>query len=241
MLLGLVRSMSYLRYVKIIGTMHVSPKSRKEVREMILKERPDAIAIELDQQRFYAIQSPRKLTFQEALKLGRSALLTYILMKVEEKIGEEFGMKPGEEMKEAIYMSGLLGVSLYLIDEDIRVIMEKLLKAPFREKLFLFLESALVFLPIAPSGEENSEDIMENYKIMMQRFKTRYPYLFKVLVEERNEIMARNLKKIVDELKRMGLKKPKVIAVVGLGHEKGIERSLNSYKEQRFIKSKTNL
>jgi pheromone shutdown protein TraB len=52
-------------------------------------------------------------------------------------------------------------------------------------------------------------------------------------VEERNEIMARNLKAIVDELKRRGVKKPKVVAVVGLGHKKGIEKLLNSYREEK--------
>ncbi|HIH71937.1 MAG: hypothetical protein PWP49_1956 [Thermococcaceae archaeon] len=222
--------MSYLRYVKIIGTMHVSPKSRRDVREFILREKPDAIAIELDRQRFYALQSPKRLTFQEAVKLGKKAILGYILMKVEEKIGEEFGMKPGGEMIEAIQTAYLLGVPLYLIDEDIQSIMGKLLRAPLREKILLLLESSLVFLPIAP-GAESQEDIMESYKVMMHRFRIRYPYIFRVLVEERNEIMAKNLKAIVDELKRRGVKKPKVVAVVGLGHKKGIEKLLNSYKE----------
>jgi len=222
--------MSYLRYVKIIGTMHVFPKSRREVRRIILKEKPDAVAIELDRQRFYSLQSPKRITFQEALKLGKKALLGYILMKVEEKIGEEFGMKPGEEMMEAIHTASLLGIPLYLIDEDIQSIIGKLLKAPLREKIFLLLESSLVFLPIAPEAE-SPEEIMESYKLMMHRFRLRYPYIFKVLVEERNKTMARNLKAIVDELRIRGIKKPKVVAVVGLGHKKGIEKLLNSYKE----------
>ena len=76
--------MSYLRYVKIIGTIHVSPKSRKDVRKIILEEKPDAVAIELDRGRFYSLQSSKRITFQEALKLGKKALLGYILMKVEE-------------------------------------------------------------------------------------------------------------------------------------------------------------
>ena len=36
------------RYVKLIGTMHVSPRSREEVIRTILEERPHAVAIELD-------------------------------------------------------------------------------------------------------------------------------------------------------------------------------------------------
>jgi len=45
----------------------------------------------------------------------------------------------------------------------------------------------------------------------------------------------------VDGLKMKGVKKPKVIAVVGLGHKKGIERLLNSYKEDKaFIQQEQN-
>ena len=225
--------MSYLRYVKVIGTMHVSPESRKKVRQTILEERPHAIAIELDGRRFYAIQNRQKLSFEDAVKYGRKGIIQYLLTKVEEKLGEEFGMMPGGEMMEAIALAGLLGVPLYLIDEDINLITMKILKAPFREKILLILESLAVFLPLPRKGEE--KDLFEDFKIMMLRFKRRYPYLYRVLLEERNEIMAGNLISIVDSLKAKGIKKPKVIAVVGLGHKKGVERILNSHKS--FISS----
>lgn len=215
--------MNCLRYVRLIGTMHVSPRSRDKVREAILKEKPSAIAIELDRDRFYAMQNPRRVELGDALKSGRRGLLQYILFKVEERLGEEFGMVPGGEMREAITLAQVFNIPLALIDEDINLITMKLLRAPFREKLFLLLESLAVFLPSAPSA-----DIMEDYKLMMVAFKRRYPYLFHVLVEERNEIMARNLRGIVMDLKARGVKKPKVVAVVGLGHKRGIEKILNS-------------
>ncbi len=220
--------MSYLRYVKVIGTMHVSPESKERVRKTILKEKPHAIAIELDKRRFYAIQNPQKMSFEDAVKYGRRGIIQYILTKVEEKLGKEFGMMPGGEMIEAITLAGLLGIPLYLIDEDINVITMKILKAPFREKMLLILESLAVFLPLPRKGEER--DLLQDFKIMMIQFKRRYPYLYQVLLEERNEIMGRNLMAIVDSLKAKGIKKPKVIAVVGLGHKKGVERILNSHK-----------
>ena len=220
--------MSYLRYVKVIGTMHVSPESKERVRKTILKEKPHAIAIELDKRRFYAIQNPQKMSFEDAVKYGRRGIIQYILTKVEEKLGKEFGMMPGGEMMEAITLAGLLGIPLYLIDEDINVITMKILKAPFREKMLLILESLAVFLPLPRKGEER--DLLKDFKIMMIQFKRRYPYLYRVLLEERNEIMGRNLMAIVDSLKAKGIKKPKVIAVVGLGHKKGVERILNSHK-----------
>jgi len=225
-----VRSMSYLRYVKVVGTMHVSPQSRENVMKAILNEKPNAIAVELDNRRFISLQMPKKeLKLGDALKFGRRGIVQYILTKVEEKLGEEFGMMPGGEMKAAIELAQTFRIPLFLIDEDINLITMKILKAPFREKFFLFLESLTVFLPILPSREVRESDILREFKDMMIQFKRRYPYLFHILVEERNEIMAKNLKAIVDELKRRGVKKPRVLAVVGLGHVKGIERVLNSY------------
>ncbi|ASI98155.1 TraB domain-containing protein [Thermococcus celer] len=219
--------MSYLRYVRLIGTMHVSPQSREEVIRTILSERPHAVAVELDRARFLAMGEERRLSLEESLRFGRRGLVNYVLAKVEEKLGEEFGMKPGEEMKAAISAAQLLGVPLYLIDEDIGVVLSKILAAPGREKLLMALEALSVFLPVK-SGQFS--DPMEDYRVMMLQFKRRYPYLYRVLVEERNEIMARNLISIVDELRRRGIRKPRVIAVVGLGHRPGIEHILNNVK-----------
>ena len=224
--------MSYLRYVKLIGMMHVSPKSREEVVRTILNERPDAVAIELDRARFLAMNENRRMTLEEALRFGRKGLINYALAKVEEKLGEEFGMAPGEEMKAAISAAQRLGVPLYLIDEDINVILSKIAAAPGREKLLMALEALGVFLPIK-AGEVG--DPMEEYRLMMVQFKRRYPYLYRVLVEERNEVMARNLISIVENLKLRGIKRPRVIAVVGLGHKPGIEHLLDRAREQRFL------
>lgn len=223
--------MSYLRYVKLIGTMHVSPKSREEVIMTILSEKPHAVAIELDRTRFLAMSQNRNVSLEDALRYGKRGLINYVLAKVEEKLGEEFGMKPGEEMKAAISAAQTFGVPLYLIDEDINVTLAKIAAAPSREKLLMALESLSIFLPLN-LGEIS--DPMADYRVMMLQFKRRYPYLYRVLVEERNEIMARNLISIVDSLRIQGVKKPKVIAVVGLGHKPGIEHILDRERGESF-------
>ncbi len=220
--------MSYLRYVKLIGTMHVSPESRDEVVRTILSERPHAIAIELDRARFMAMSGGEKqgLSLGDSLKYGRRGLVNYLLAKLEEKLGEEFGMAPGGEMMAAIEASRVLGVPLYLIDEDINFILGRILAAPFREKALLVLESLAVFLPLGAGGG-TEENLMEGYRTMMLQFRRRYPYLYRVLVDERNEVMARNLISIVDSLLAVGIKRPRVVAVVGLGHRNGIEHILD--------------
>ena len=217
--------MNYLRYVKLIGTMHVSPRSREEVYWTIVNERPHAVAIELDRLRFISMMEERHVTLGESLRYGRAGLINYLLAKVEERLGEEFGMAPGEEMKAAISAAGEIGAQLYLIDEDIRVILSKLSSAPFREKLLMGLEAIGVFLPLGGSVEG---DPTEEYRAMMIQFKERYPYLYRVLVEDRNLVMARNLMAVVNTLKSAGIKRPKVVAVVGMGHKPGLEHLLNT-------------
>ncbi len=228
--------MSYLRYVRVIGTMHVSPESRENVRELIIHEKPHGIAVELDRPRFLSMKSKQKMNLGEAVKLGRRGFMAYVLARVEEKLGEEFGMMPGGEMVEAINLAEHFHIPLFLIDEDINVIMAKILNAPLREKLMLLFESLAVFIPLH-AGDEGEVDVMDEYRTMMTQFRRRYPYLYRVLVEERNEIMARNLISVVDSFRMHGVKKPRIVAVVGLGHKAGIEKILNSKKEKPFISS----
>ncbi len=228
--------MSYLRYVRLIGTMHVSPRSREEVRREIERVRPNAIAVELDPLRFQGLLSGKRADLRESLTLGRAGIVSYLLTKFEEKLGEEFGMAPGGEMLAAIESARILGVPLILIDEDIRVIMGKILQAPLRERILLALEVSLFFIPGVGEEVAGDSDVLASYEDMMREFRLRYPYLYRVLVEERNEIMAMNLKRAVDDMLLRGVKKPKIVAVVGMGHKRGIERILNSWRpKRRFI------
>ncbi|AEH24454.1 TraB domain-containing protein [Pyrococcus yayanosii] len=219
--------MSYLRYVKVVGTMHVSPKSREEVVRTILAERPDAVAVELDPGRMASLFSERSVGLGDALKLGPKGLLAYFLQKIEEELGEDFGMRPGEEMKAAVEVALSLGIPIYPVDQPLWTTISKMLKAPTREKILMVLEILSFFLPL--SGEVEVDD----YRTLVLRFKTRYPYLYRVLVDERNEVIAKNIMAIVDDLLRKK-EKPKVVAVVGLGHKAGVERILNAHKPRRL-------
>ncbi|AFK22531.1 TraB domain-containing protein [Pyrococcus sp. ST04] len=222
--------MSYLRYVRVIGTVHVLRESIEEVRRIILEERPDAVAIELDHGRLVGLLRKEKLTLSQALRMGKVGILGYILQEVENYIGRDFGAFPGEEMIEAYEIAMSLRIPVYLIDQPIHITLQKLLAAPTVEKLRALSE--IVSIPFI-----RREIDLSDYRAMEREFKSKYPTFYRVLVEERNQYMAKNLMRIVDSILEEK-KKAKVIAVVGLGHKKGIEKILNAYSP-RALKSKS--
>ncbi|HLD41962.1 MAG TPA: TraB/GumN family protein, partial [archaeon] len=61
----------------------------------------------------------------------------------------------------------------------------------------------------------------ELIRVAMEEFQKQFPYLYKILVEERNQHMAQAIQKIQD-------KHEKIVVVVGAGHEKGIKTLLNN-------------
>ncbi|AEC52692.1 hypothetical protein PNA2_1778 [Pyrococcus sp. NA2] len=216
--------MSYLRYVKVIGTVHVSQDSVKKVRQVILSEDPDAIALELDYERLLALLSGATLTFSQALKLGKRGILAYILQEIEIAIGKEAGTIPGGEMIEAFNVARSLGIPIYVIDRPIQITLSRLLTIPLSEKIRGLVEILGVLL--FPRVQAN-----EDYTSLRMEFQRKYPTMYKILVEERDEFMAQNLMRIVDALLERK-KKIKVIAVVGLGHKRGIERILSRHSPE---------
>lgn len=57
----------------LVGTIHVSPESKRRVRELILKEKPEIIAVELDKGRYKVLtEHPRaNISFGELLLSAR--------------------------------------------------------------------------------------------------------------------------------------------------------------------------
>ena len=222
---------NYLRYVKLVGTMHVSPESRDRVERMIIEEEPDAVALELDGARLAGMIQGRKVSLVESLGMGRAGALNYLLSSLENKLGKEFGMMPGQEMLSAYRASLRRGIPVYLIDQDVRITLSKMLSIPVREKLILGLD---LIAGLFGLGAYEPGDLTDLKELMME-FKRRYPTLHRVLIDERNVVMATNIAAIVDHLKMRGIRKPLVVAVVGMGHVPGMERLLNSWKSGEYL------
>ncbi len=215
----------------IIGTAHVSANSVEEVKDAIYEQQPDVVAIELDRGRYTrlknemaGIEEDDAISVTQIIKENKVGLFftTTLLGYFQSKIGSDVDVKPGSEMVGAIEACEDLQIPIALIDRDIGTTLQRALnKMGFVEKIkFLYglIASALGF------GDEEDVDIEElkdpeNLDDLMEMFKDEAPSVYEVLVHERDAYLAGRIMQIPQD---------RVIAVVGAGHQPGIEKYLDN-------------
>lgn len=215
----------------IIGTAHVSANSVEEVKDAIYEQLPDVVAIELDRGRYIrlknemmGIEEDDTISVTQIIKQNKVGLFltTTLLGYFQSKIGADLDVKPGSEMVGAIEAAEDLEIPIALIDRDINVTLQRALnKMGTWEKLkFMYglLTSAI--------GGDDEEEIdveelknPENLDELMEMFKDEAPSVYEVLVKERDEYLAGRIMQIPQD---------KVVAVVGAGHQPGINRYLDN-------------
>jgi|TARA_Y100000310_G_scaffold341734_1_gene441836 pheromone shutdown-related protein TraB len=214
--------------VKLIGTSHISKESVNEVKKVFEKFNPDIMALELDPMRFHALiaKKRKRNIYQEMKYFGiRGLILNSLGSWIENKIGKKVGMKPGSEMKTAIKLAKENKKEIALIDQDIRITIKKLTKISFKEKFKLFFD--LLRSPFAKNelkkidfSKVPEQDFIDK---LIKELKKRYPEIFKILIDDRNKILAKNL----NNLKKNQNNK-KILAIVGAGHKKEIKKLIEN-------------
>lgn len=217
----------------LVGTAHISEESVKEVKEVIKEYNPDVVAVELCKRRYESIT--KKDDWEEkpvtTLLKGNNAffmLAQTFLSSIQRKLGKEYGVEPGSEMIAALNVAKENNLEVALVDRDISVTLKRAWKKMgIREKFRLVWEflKAIVGFDEEELEDFDLEEIMDQDVIssMMDEFGKIAPSVTDVLIHERDEYIAR---KILNESR-----KGKVVAVVGAGHLKGIQKHLNNPNE----------
>ncbi len=217
--------------VILIGTSHIAKESVETVEKNILEEKPDLVCLELDKKRLAALltkQKKSKLPLKEIFRIGlKGYLFSLIGGYVQEKLGKRVGITPGSDMLAAYKTAKKNNIRVALIDQDIELTLKKFSKSiTWREKGrfiidvvkgLLFKNQVLVFDLTKVPEEELIHKLIE-------QVKERYPNAYKVLVEERNILMAK-------EISKFSKTNPdkKILAVIGAGHEKEMVRLIKKY------------
>ena len=202
----------------IVGTTHVDKSSVERVLRIISDTRPSVVALELDEERLWALKDPDRGRLDPPVHSG---LLPWLLALLERSVGRLTDVFPGSEMLEAAEEAQRVGARLVMIDKPIATILTELASMPFPEKVKIGVDVMGALLTIG-TRQRPTQLADASLDRLMAEFDAKYPTLSRILVNERDRYMAHRLREIL--LSTTG----QVVAVVGLGHVKGIMRHLSS-------------
>ena len=217
----------------IIGTSHIAKQSLDEVKLIIDQEQPEIVALELDRKRIYSLLQKKKSgpSLRDIKRIGlKGFLFSLIGAWVEKKLGEKVGVSPGSEMLEAFKLAKLKKLKIFLIDQDIEITLKRFSKALTWKEKWNFdvdLIKGLIFRKQEFSFDLEKVPSKLVIKKLIQKVKERYPNIYRVLIQERNEVMARNLIEI-----QQRFPDSRVVAIVGAGHEEDIINIIKTKKLQ---------
>lgn len=211
----------------LIGTAHVSKRSAEQVKEVIDAEQPDSICIELDAQRYQSVTENSKWKETDIFKVIKEKKSSLLLMNLaissfQNRLADQFGIKPGQEMIQGIESAKETGAELVLADRNIQVTFSRIWGNIGLWGKVQLLSS--VFFSIF-SKETISEEDLEKMKsqdtlsAVMDDFTKAFPRLKTPLIDERDQYLAQKIKEAPGK---------KIVAVLGAAHIPGITKEIHN-------------
>jgi len=204
----------------LVGTGHILEKSVREVEEVIDREEPDVVAVELCEGRFRALKGDMEdFSIKDVISGGSPFLLLthWLLAYVQRKMGAELGIEPGADMMAAIKKAEERGCEIALIDRPIQVTMQRFWSAmKFTEKIkmiFSIIFAVGSMKGIKDAGEEGigigiekgeGKNYIELDRItdddvvtqLMEELREFSPGAATALLDERDAYIAGNLREL---------------------------------------------
>ena len=214
------------KQIILIGTAHVSRHSAQLVLDTIESEQPDTVCVELCSNRLAAIRDKDRWQNMDIVKIikEKKALMLFmnlLLASFQKKIGDKFGIKPGQEMVNAIAAAEKAGAVIVPADREIQTTLSRIWRGMgFWEKTKLIFAMVLSF----GQSEEIKETDIEKMKhqdmlqSLLSEIKEDHPIIGKVLINERDQFLAENIRSAQGD---------KIVAVVGAAHIPGILEYIN--------------
>ena len=215
------------REILLVGTAHVSRESADLVREVVDKERPDAVCVELDAQRFEALSQRRRwedLDLRQVIRERQLAPLiaNLILASYQKKLGGALGVAPGTELLEAAKTAEEFGIPVALCDRDVRVTLRRSWGAMTlwnKAKLLATLLASVVDRPELDEEELRRIRDQDVLSELMRELGEELPAVKTTLIDERDQFLAEKIRSVEGN---------RVVAVVGAGHVQGIRQAIES-------------
>jgi pheromone shutdown-related protein TraB len=215
----------------LVGTAHVSRESADLVREVIEKEHPDCVCIELDAQRFEALSHRQRwenLDLRQVIRQRQLAplLANLVLASYQKKLGGALGVIPGSELLEAARAAEALAIPVALCDRDVRITLRRAWASMSlwnKSKLLAALLTSLVDRPELDEDELRRIRDQDVITELMRELGKELPSVKTTLIDERDAYLAHKILAADGE---------RIVAVIGAGHVAGIREAL---RERRAV------
>jgi len=218
------------RRIVLVGTAHVSRESVELVRQVIERERPDAVCVELDQRRFDALSQRKRWEALDLREVIRKRQLTTLMLNLflasyQKRLGGKLGVVPGSELLAAIEVASQCGVPVVLCDRDVRVTLRRAWGSLSLARKSMLLSSILASAGDAPEISEEElrrlrrKDVLSE---LMQELGRAMPELKRALIDERDAYLATKIRQARGD---------KLVAVVGAGHLAGMAEALRERRD----------
>jgi pheromone shutdown-related protein TraB len=211
----------------LVGTAHVSQASVEEVREVILKEAPERVCVEIDETRYNSLvkkQRWQNLNIGQVLKERKGFLLlaNLVLSSFQRRLGVEMGVAPGEEMLTAVQVCQDQGIPFSLCDRDIQVTLRRAWgRSSFwgKNKMLAAMLSSIFTREKLDAEEIERLKNRSTFQNMMEELASFLPSVKEVLIDERDRYLATRLYNAAGK---------KIVGVIGAGHVEGIVETLRA-------------
>lgn len=213
----------------LLGTAHVSSESVADVRREVGSGRYDAVAVELCASRYTTLTRPdslERMDLFQILREGKAGMVaaTLALGAYQQRLAEQFGIRPGAEMEAAANGAREAGQPVWLIDREIGTTLKRIYRrVPWWQRMTLITGLLASTLSRERIGAEDIERLKQGDMLesTFAEFAERSALLYDSLIAERDRYMAARL---LEEAAASDARE--VLAVVGAGHLAGIEAAL---------------
>jgi pheromone shutdown-related protein TraB len=214
--------------ITLVGTAHISRESADLVSQVIEETKPDTVCVELCQSRYDSLTQKKKWENTDLLKVIKEKkafllLSNLLLASFQRKIGQKLGIRPGEEILQAIRSAEAAGAVVHLADRDIRITLSRTWRLmSFWKKVKLLTEVLSSVWEVEEITQEQIEEMKKKDVLdaLLSEIGEVLPEVRRILIDERDQYLSQKIRHAPGS---------RIVAVVGAGHVPGI---LNTWSQE---------
>ena len=135
-------------------------------------------------------------------------------------MGKQLGIKPGAEMMKAVEICQTKKIPFFLIDREVNITIQRTWNSlSLWEKIKLMgqLVGSIVFTPKIDEKEIEKMKEKDLLSGMIEELSQHFPRVKQILIDERDQYLATKMVRVAGK---------NILAVIGIGHQSGMEQSL---------------